>query len=75
MESERAFLQEKLDTGIKLFNTNKLDEANEYFKFLEKKEITKKIALFYLGIIQIRKNETNIAKEYFYKILNLDKDH
>jgi len=32
MESERAFLQEKLDTGIKLFNTNKLDEANEYFK-------------------------------------------
>ena len=75
MVSDQTFLQNKLNLAIKLFNTNKLDEAIECFKYLEKNQSTNKIAILYLGIIEIRKNNTKSAKEYFYKILDLDKNH
>ena len=68
MVSDQTFLQNKLNLAIKLFNTNKLDEAIECFKYLEENQSTNQIALLYLGIIEIRKNNTKSAKEYFYKI-------
>ena len=75
MEFNQSFFQQKLKSGIEFFNKNKLNEAIECFKFLENEKSTQIIAFLYLGIIEIKKNNNEKAKKFFFKILEIDKNH
>ena len=75
MEFNQSFFQQKLKSGIEFFNKNKLDEAIECFKFLENEKSTQIIAFLYLGIIEIKKKNNENAKNFFFKILEIDKNH
>ena len=75
MEFNQSFFQQKLKSGIEFFNKNKLNEAIECFKFLENEKSTQIIAFLYLGIIEIKKNNNENAKKFFFKILEIDKNH
>ncbi len=75
MNSDQAFLQKQLNSGIKLFNENKIDEAEQCFKYLQSEKKIQLIAFFYLGVIKIKKDKTNEAKKYFFKILEIDRNH
>ena len=75
MEFNQSFFKQKLKSGIEFFNKNKLNEAIECFKFLENEKSTQIIAFLYLGIIEIKKNNNENAKKYFFKILEIDKNH
>ena len=75
MEFNKSFFQQKLKSGIEFFNKNKLNEAIECFKILQNERSTQIIAFLYLGIIEIKKNNNENAKKYFFKILEIDKNH
>ena len=75
MEFNQSFFQQQLKSGIEFFNKNKLNEAIECFKILQNEKSTQTIAFLYLGIIEIRKNNNDNAKKYFFKILEMDKNH
>jgi len=75
MEFNKSFFQQKLKSGIEFFNKNKLNEAVECFKILQNEKSTQIIAFLYLGIIQIKKKNNENAKKYFFKILEIDKNH
>ena len=75
MDTNQVFLQKKLNSGIKLFNENKIEEAEQCFRYLQSEKKTQLIAFFYLGIIKIKKNKTNEAKQYFFKILEINHNH
>ena len=75
MDTDQAFLQRSLNKGIKLFNENKLAEAEQCFRDLQNKKKTQLIAFFYLGIINIKKNKTDEAKKYFFNILKINHNH
>ena len=75
MDTDQIFLQKRLDKGIKLFNENKLAEAEQCFQDLQSKKKTQLIAFFYLGIIRIKKDKNDEAKKYFFKILEINHNH
>ena len=75
MDTDQVFLQKRLNSGIKLFNENKIDEAEQCFEYLQGEKKTQLTALFYLGVIKIRKNKTDEAKKYFFKILEINHNH
>ena len=75
MDTDQSFLQKKLNSGIKLFNENKINQAEKCFKYLLGEKKTQLIAFFYLGIIEIKRNKTDNAKKYFFKILEIDDNH
>ncbi len=75
MDTDQVFLQKRLDKGIKLFNENKLAEAEQCFQDLQSKKKTQLIAFFYLGIIRIKKDKNDEAKKYFFKILEINHNH
>ncbi len=75
MEFNQSFLQQKLKSGIEFFNKNQLNEAIDCFKFLQNEKSTQIIAFLYLGVIEIKKNNNENAKKYFFKILEMDKNH
>ncbi len=75
MESNQSFFQQKLKSGIEFFNKNQLNKAIECFKSLQNEKSTQIIAFLYLGIIEIKKNNNENAKKYFFKILEMDKNH
>ena len=75
MEFNQSFFQQKLKSGIEFFNKNKLNEAIECFKILQNEKSTQIVAFFYLGIIEIKKNNNENAKKFFFKILKIDKNH
>ncbi len=75
MEFNQSFFQQKLKSGIEFFNKNQLNKAIECFKFLQNEKSTQTIAFLYLGIIEIKKNNNENAKKYFFKILEIDKNH
>ena len=75
MEFNKSFFQKKLNSGIEFFNKNQLNEAIKCFKFLQNEKSTQTIAFLYLGIIEIKKNNNENAKKYFFKILEIDKNH
>jgi len=75
MEFNQSFFQQKLKSGIEFFNKNQLNDAIECFKFLQNEKSTQIIAFLYLGIIEIKKKNNDNAKKYFFKILEIDKNH
>ena len=72
MEGDKFFLQKKMDRGIKFFNSNQLDKAIECFRYLENNNKTKKAALLYLGVIEIKKQNNNNAKKHLNKVIEID---
>ena len=75
MISEKSFLQKKINKGIQLLKKKKFSDANKIFDYLEKKTSTKIIGLFFLGVIQIQRNNNLFAEKYFFQILELNPNH
>ena len=75
MNFEKSLLQEKINKGIDLFKKSKFDEATQIFDLLKENSESKIISLFFLGIIQTKKKNPKLAKENFFQILKIDKDH
>ena len=75
MESEKLLIEKKINKGINLFEINKFKEAIFIFKKLKEKNKTKIIGLFFLGIIEIKKKNFDLAKKYLNKVLEINKDH
>ena len=72
MDTDQVFLQRSLNKGIKLFNENKLAEAEQCFKDLQNKKKTQLISFFYLGIINIKKKMASIADYGDYDINTIE---
>lgn len=72
MHLDQKFLQKKLDKALKLIKINKLTEAKTNLKYLIQNDQTKIIGLLYSGIIEIKKKNFNLAKEYFNEILSIN---
>ena len=75
MKLESSLLQEKVTKGIELFKKNKFDESSKIFELLKENIETKIISLFFLGLIQTKKKNPLLAKQNFFEILKIDKDH
>ena len=75
MPIDKLSLEEEVNKGIKLFETNKLEESIKLFNKLREYKETKIFSTFFLGIIQIKKKQLNLAKDFFFKVLELDKNH
>lgn len=75
MPIDRLSLEKEVNKGIKLFETNKLEESTKLFNRLKEYKETKIFSIFFLGIIHIKKNQLNLAKDFFLKVLELDKNH
>jgi len=72
MHLDQKFLQKKLDKALKLIKINKLTEAKTNLKYLIQNDQTKTIGLLYSGIIEIKKKNFNLAKDYFNEILSIN---
>lgn len=75
MVIEKSLIQENINKGIRLFETNNFNEAIQIFNTLSKKDETKIIGLFFLGVIEVKKNNLDLAKNYFFEVLNINKFH
>ena len=71
---DKFSFEDEVNKGLKLFENNKLEEAIKVFNKLKEYKETKVYSIFLLGIIQIKKKNLN-AKNFFNKILRLDKNH
>jgi tetratricopeptide (TPR) repeat protein len=75
MIPQKSFLQKKIDKGIELLEKKNFSKATEIFNYLKKNNQTKLVGLFFLGIIQIKKNNSSLAEEYFLQILEIKPNH
>ena len=75
MPINKLSLEEEVNKGIKLFETNKLEDSIKLFNKLREYKETEIFSTFFLGIIQIKKKQLNLAKDFFFKVLELDKNH
>lgn len=75
MLPEKSFLQKKINKGIELLEKKKFSDAVVIFDYLKKNNSTKVIGLFFLGIIQIRKDKNISAERYFFQVLELNPNH
>ena len=55
MSINKLSLEEEIKKGIKLFETNKLEESIKLFNKLREHKETKIFSTFFLGIIEIKK--------------------
>ena len=72
---DKLSFEDEVNKGLKLFENNKLEEAIKVFNKLKEYKETKVYSIFLLGIIQIKKKNLNLAKDFFYQALRLDKNH
>ena len=70
MKHKDLLLQEEINKGIELFKINKFDEATEIFDLLKKKNDTKIISLFFLGLIQTKKKNPKLIQSDFENIVD-----
>jgi tetratricopeptide (TPR) repeat protein len=75
MTTKESFIQKKIDKGIQFLEKKNFSKAIEIFDYLKKKDSTKLVGLFFLGIIQIQKKNNLLAEEYFLKIIRINTNH
>ena len=75
MENEKAQIAKKIDKGINLFENNKYDESIKIFNELIKDSRTKIIGIFFLGVIEVKRKNPEIAKKFFFEVLKINKNH
>ena len=75
MIPQKTFLEKKINKGIELLKKKDFSGAIKIFEYLKKNNSTKIIGLFFLGIIKIQQNDNNLAKKYFFQLLELNPNH
>lgn len=75
MIPQKTFLEKKINKGIELLKKKDFSGAIKIFEYLKKNNSTKIIGLFFLGIIKIQQNDGNLAKKYFFQLLELNPNH
>lgn len=75
MIPQKTFYEKKINKGIELFKKKDFSGAIKIFEYLKKNNSTKIIGLFFLGIIKIQQNDSNLAKKYFFQLLELNPNH
>ncbi len=66
MPIDKLSFEEEVNKGIKLFEANKLEESVKLFNKLKEYKETKIFSTFFLGVIQIKKKQLNLAKNFFF---------
>tara|TARA_B100001057_G_C22802014_1_gene931880 strand:+ start:295 stop:1782 length:1488 start_codon:yes stop_codon:yes gene_type:complete len=75
MENNKFEIEKKVNKGINFFEKNKYFEAIQIFNELKDNISTKVIGIFFLGVIELKRDNFETAKKFFYRVLDIDKDH
>lgn len=75
MENEKQEIEKKINEGINLFENNKYEESIKIFEKLKENSKTNIIGIFFLGVIEIKRKNLKAAKEFFFDVLKINKDH
>ena len=75
MEDKKLQIEKKINEGISLFENEKYDESIKIFKELKENNKTKIIGIFFLGVIEVKRENPEDAKKNFFEVLKLNKDH
>ena len=75
MENEKSQITKQIDKGINLFENNKYDESIKIFNELKENSKTKIIGIFFLGVIEVKRKNFEVAKKLFFDVLKINKDH
>ena len=75
MENEKSQITKQIDKGINLFENNKYDESIKIFNELRENSKTKIIGIFFLGVIEVKRKNFEVAKKLFFDVLKINKDH
>lgn len=75
MENEKLEIEKKINKGINLFENNKYEESIKIFEELKENSKTNIIGIFFLGVIEVKRKNLTVAKNFFFEVLKINRDH